>query len=222
MSQTAHAPLRSFGRRRGRKLRKSRSDLVEKKLPALLINLEHALPLSHAPLWVEIGFGAGEHLVEQAKQNPKVQFIGCEPYINGTASLLAQIEQHTLSNIRLFDNDARLLLEKLPDHSIEKLFVLFPDPWPKARHHKKRLISQDTLALFHRKLARGGMLRIATDHVDYGTWMLENLLAFQKFEWQATSQSDWASPPAGWIKTRYQQKAENEGRSAIFLDWAAW
>ncbi len=219
--------LRSFGRRRGRKLRTSRQALFDSLLPELLIDLSSAGSLQLAtlfsnpdlPLWFEIGFGGGEHLLEQAKNHPGVNFIGCEPYVNGMAALLAAIESHKLTSIRLYDNDARELLERLPDNSVERLFVLFPDPWPKKRHHKKRIISQNSLALFYRKITMDGLLRIATDHEDYCTWMLENMLRFEKFEWQAKTCSDWQTPPSGWVATRYQAKALAEGRQAVFLDW---
>ncbi|HEU5047010.1 MAG TPA: tRNA (guanosine(46)-N7)-methyltransferase TrmB [Rickettsiales bacterium] len=223
--ESSHSLLPSFGRRRGRKLRASRSILFETLLPKLLIP-EPASSLTPAelfaepekPLWFEIGFGGGEHMAQQARWNPNVNFIGCEPYINGMASLLASVDKEKIANIRLFDGDARLLLEKLPDASIERMFVLFPDPWPKARHHKKRIISQGSLELFYRKLKPGGRLRIATDHVDYGIWMLENLLAFKKFTWEANNHTDWDTPPADWVRTRYQAKAEAEGRMATFLN----
>jgi len=218
--------LVSFGRRRGRKLRAGHGSLMETLLPKLLITLhDDASPLSptiageNHRLWFEIGFGAGEHLVEQAHRHPDIHFIGCEPYVNGMAKLLAAIDKAKLANVRLYDGDARLVLEKLPDASIERLFVLFPDPWPKARHHKRRIISQEGLALFHSKLKEGGLLRLATDHEGYGAWMLEQLLAFGKFEWMAKSCLDWKTAPADWVSTRYQAKAQAEGRSALFLDW---
>lgn len=224
MNNKPSSLLPSYGRRRGRKLRPSRNALVGKLLPELLIHLEEGEELyTHAknPVWLEIGFGGGEHLVEQARRHPQVHFIGCEPYINGVASLLAKIQQYSLRNIRLYDGDARVLLERLPDHSLEKLFVLFPDPWPKVRHHKKRIISQASAALFHRKLKKGGILRIATDHADYSVWILENLLAFGQFEWQVKSQADWNVPPTDWVTTRYQEKAMAEGRKPFFLNWTA-
>lgn len=219
---TMQSPIiRSFGRKRGRKLRPSRSALFDRLLPQLLISLPPQDLFIHParPLWLEIGFGGGEHLVEQAKNHSKINFIGCEPYVNGMASLLVAINALKLTNIRLYDNDARLLLEQLPDASIERLFILFPDPWPKSRHHKKRIIAKNSLELFYRKLTMGGLLRIATDHADYGTWILEHMFAFRKFGWQAQCQEDWDTPPQGWIKTRYQIKAEAEGRKAVFLDW---
>lgn len=214
-------------------MRASRDILFNTILPELLINIPTALPHTNIdaslrpealfnspdrPVWFEIGFGGGEHLAQQARLNPEINFIGCEPYINGMASLLVAIDKHKLSNIRLYDGDARLLLEKLPDSSVERIFVLFPDPWPKARHHKKRLISEDSLELFRRKLKINGLLRIATDHEDYCTWMLENIIAFGKFKWLAESQADWNNPPSDWVVTRYQQKAEAQGRKAVFID----
>jgi tRNA (guanine-N7-)-methyltransferase len=222
----APAFIPSFGRRKGHKLRPSRSNLMETLLPTLLIPLPEGqiepstlFGAKTGALWFEIGFGGGEHLTQQAEQNRDTSFIGCEPYINGVAKLLASIGQHTLTNIRLYDGDARLLLEKLPDSSIDRLFILFPDPWPKVRHHKRRIISAASLSLFHRKLKTGGLLRIATDHVEYGTWMLEHLLAFGQFAWAATSCNDWQTPQADWVKTRYQGKAEAEGRRPLFLDF---
>ena len=209
--------LQSFGRRQGRRLRAHQSGLMETLLPRLRITLPD-VPVK-TPLWFEIGFGGGEHLVEQARRNPAVNFIGCEPYVNGMAKLLASIDAAGLTNLRLYDGDARTLMEHLPDGLLERLFVLFPDPWPKARHHKRRIISQEGLALFHRKLKPGGLLRLVTDHVDYGTWMLEQLLAFKGFEWAARRSADWKTPPADWVRTRYQAKAEAEGRCATFFDW---
>jgi tRNA (guanine-N7-)-methyltransferase len=219
---THNIHLNSFGRRRGRRLRANQNALMETLLPELQITLpegESPFTAGGKPLWFEIGFGGGEHLVEQAFRHPGVDFIGCEPYVNGMASLLAEIDRKKLSNIRLYDGDARLVLEKLPDNSIDRLFILFPDPWPKARHHKRRIISQAGLALFHAKLRPGGLLRLATDHEDYGTWMLEQLLAFGKFEWTARTSADWTVAPADWVRTRYQAKAEAEGRNALFLNW---
>ena len=192
--------LNSFGRRRGRRLRANRTALMDTVLPRLLIVLpEHGEPLgplfdSNAPLWFEIGFGGGEHLIGQAAQHPQVNFIGCEPYVNGMTRLLTEIEKAGLTNIRLYDGDARLVLERLPDASLERLFLLFPDPWPKTRHHKRRIVSQEGLVLFHRKLVPGGTLRIATDHEGYGVWMLEHLLAFQGLAWTAHTQRRLENP----------------------------
>ena len=158
------------------------------------------------PLWLEIGFGGGEHLAHQASLNPGVGIIGCEPYINGIAGLLKHIDDEKLSNIRVFTEDARLLIEQLPDASLERVFILYPDPWPKVRHHKRRLVSTETLNSLARVMKSGGELRLATDHADYCTWMLERLLPHPAFTWQAKSCDDWLKPWADWIPTRYEQK----------------
>lgn len=194
-------------------------------LPKLLIdasghtiNLEALFP-SPSPLWLEIGFGSGEHMLEQAHRHRDIAFIGCEPYINGMAKLLAAIDERGLTNIHLFDADARTLLALLPDACLDRLFVLFPDPWPKNRHHKRRIVSRTSLTLFHQKLKPGALLRMATDHVEYGAWMLEHTLASELFTWQAKSRKNWDNPPSDWVPTRYQQKAAAEGRKALFLDF---
>lgn len=228
MDKTQPVILPSFGRRHGRTLRPSQKALCETLLPRLLIPLTEGpvalaslFPDPLLPVWCEIGFGGGEHLLEQARLHPEINFIGCEPYMNGVAGLLGGIEKYSLDNIRICNEDARFLLLKLPDHSLEKLFILFPDPWRKARHYKRRIISGDSLAIFHAKLQKGGLLRIATDHEDYCTWILEHLLLSTEFAWQAQSHTDWDSPPQDWVPTRYQQKAAAEGRSAVFLDFMA-
>lgn len=209
----------SFGRRKGHRLKPSRHNLMETLLPRLLISDSNPFTPTTKPLWFEIGYGSGEHLQAQAIANPGVQFIGCEPYINGVAKLLATIEEQSITNIRLYDGDARLLLEQLPDSSLERLFILFPDPWPKNRHHKRRIINEQSIPLFHQKLKPGGLLRIATDHVDYSTWILEHMVIAQGFDWQAKTPTGWQTPPAGWVTTRYQAKAIAEGRVAVFLDF---
>jgi tRNA (guanine-N7-)-methyltransferase len=212
-------PLRSYGRRKGRKLTEHRNVLIDTLLPKLLITLPIITDPQPLTTWFEIGFGSGEHLVEQATNHPAINFIGCEPYINGLANLLTAIDRKKLTNIKLYDGDARLLMDQLPDNSIERLFVLFPDPWPKARHNKRRIISGASLELFYQKIKPGGILRLATDHEDYCTWMLEHLLAFDKFTWTAKSKADWKTQPEDWVKTRYQLKAEAEGRPSVFMDW---
>jgi len=159
------------------------------------------------PLWLEIGFGGGEHLAHQAALNPGVGIIGCEPYINGIGDLLKAIEAQKLSNIRIHGDDARPLIERLPDASIERVFILYPDPWPKARHHKRRLVSTELLNQLARVMKPGAILRLATDHSDYCTWMLERLLPHPSFTWTAKDCDDWLKPWSDWIPTRYEQKA---------------
>ncbi len=157
-------------------------------------------------LYLEIGFGGGEHLAHQASLHPDTGIIGCEPYINGVAGLLARIRDEKLDNIRIYQHDARLLIEKLPDNCLDKVFILYPDPWPKARHHKRRLVSKSLLDSLARVMKPGAELRLATDHSDYCTWMLERLLPHPSFKWTAKTCDDWLKPWADWIPTRYEQK----------------
>lgn len=201
-------PLRSFGRRNGRKLRTAKQDLLDTLLPELKISLPQAASLKpHPPLWLEVGFGGGEHLAHQADLHPEIQFIGCEPYVNGIAGLLSHIEEHKLSNIRIYTDDARDLINSLPDASLGRVFILYPDPWPKNRHHKRRLISTEFLDSLARTMKSGAELRLATDSADYAAWMLERLLAHPAFKWTAKTCDDWLNPPPEWFPTRYEQKA---------------
>jgi tRNA (guanine-N7-)-methyltransferase len=166
---------------------------------------------------LEVGFGGGEHLAEQARRHPDTGFIGCEPFENGVAKLLTQIQASGLRNVRVVPDDARDILVRLPDASLSFVFVLFPDPWPKLRHHKRRFIQTRTLDQIHRLLKPGGELRIATDHTDYGQWALMHLMRDNRFEWAATRAADWRVRPEDWVATRYEQKALKAGRSCIYL-----
>lgn len=144
-------------------------------------------------------------------------FIGCEPFINGVAKLLAEIDVHGLTNVRIVVDDARLLLDALPDGALERIFVLFPDPWPKARHHKRRIVNPATAAAFARLLVEGGELRLATDDPGYQRWMLETILAHSEFAWRAERADDWRSRPSDSPPTRYEEKALAAGRKPVFL-----
>ncbi len=162
-------------------------------------------------VWLEIGFGGGEHLATLAQENADIGFIGSEPFVNGVAQLLKEVEANDLSNLRIFDDDARLLLERLAPKSIARIFVLFPDPWPKRRHHKRRFISPENLDLMAAVLAPGGQLSIATDQEDYLNWILRHLLADGRFAWLAETADDWRLPPYEAALTRYARKAMAEG-----------
>jgi tRNA (guanine-N7-)-methyltransferase len=229
--------LPSFGRRHGRALTDYQQKLVDELLPRLLIghpvgreasaqDLQRFCTLAfgkpqndgHLKIHLEIGFGGGEHLAGRALANPDIQFIGCEPYINGVAKLLAAIDKHQITNIRLFTDDARHLIDALPERSVEQVYILFPDPWPKLRHNKRRIVSQATLAALARIQTQGAKLLLATDHEDYCAWMLEHVLATPHYEWTAQSKADWETPPPGWIETRYQQKTTLQGRKPTFID----
>lgn len=212
-----------YGRRHGKKLRPRRQALIDTLLPALRITprpgLDPASLFDHAPsaVWLEVGFGAGEHLAAQAQRRSDVGLIGCEPYVNGLASMLALIDGEGLTNIRIHDDDARLLIDSLADASIERMFLLFPDPWPKARHHKRRFVSLSTLDACARILADGAELRLATDDVGYCRWMLAHLARHDAFCWMARRPSDWRQRPDDWPPTRYEAKAREQGRAPVFL-----
>ena len=213
------------GRRHGRPLRPARRALLQTDLPRLRIELPEIGRLDPGPLfepppravWLEIGFGGGEHLAWQAAANPGVGMIGCEPYVNGVASLLSRVQQQKLINLRLFPDDGRYLLSCLAMASIARIFILFPDPWPKNRHHKRRLITRTTLDDMADVLEDEAELRFATDDGGYLRWTLAALLAHPAFEWTARRPRDWRERPADWPQTRYEQKALAQGRRCAYL-----
>jgi len=216
---------RTFGRRKGHRLSPRKQKLLDTLLPRLSIDLttRPLKPLTRIfstkveDIALEIGFGAGEHLSAQAGANESWGFIGCEVYVNGVTSMLAQIEEKSLKNVTLHAGDARMLLDWLPDASLQRIFVLFPDPWPKKRHRKRRLINPRTMATFARVMRPGAELRIASDIDDY---VRTTLLAYQsvpELEWRATGPENWRERPADWPETRYERKAQREGRSSSYL-----
>jgi tRNA (guanine-N7-)-methyltransferase len=168
-------------------------------------------------VWLEVGFGAGEHLAAQAAANPRIGVIGCEVFENGVVKLLADLQRRALGNVRLFVDDARLLLAALPEASLARTFILFPDPWPKLRHHKRRIVSTATLDALAHAMSDGGELRLATDDADYLCWMLERTTIHPGFEWLARQPGDWRRRPADWPPTRYEQKALAAERKPAFL-----
>lgn len=214
-----------FGRRRGRALRAGQEQRKARLLPRLRVALPQAGGLDPRTLftpprraaWLEIGFGAGEHLAAQAERHRDLGFLGCEVFDNGIVKLLGEIERRRLDNIRIFDDDARLLIAALKPATIGRVFVLFPDPWPKQRHHKRRLVSRDTLDGLARIIKDGGELRLATDDGDYLAWMLERVTAHPDFEWLARRPADWRERPPDWPATRYEEKARAAGRSPVYL-----
>ncbi len=220
-------PPRTFGRRRGRPLRAGRDRLVEERLPELAIDLSGEEPLDPmglfaAPreaIWLEIGFGGGEHLAWQAEQNPKVGILGAEVFVNGVASLLRYIEERQLDNVRIHAEDARALLERLPPGSIARIFLLFPDPWPKARHSGRRFIQQATLDRLAALLQPGGELRVASDDPGYVAWTLAHVMRHPAFCWTARRPQDWRQRPDDWPETRYEAKARQAGRNPAFLSF---
>ena len=219
---------RLYGRRRGRPLREGRRHTKDALLPRLAIELPERGPLDPFTLfpnrpdavWLEIGFGGGEHLAAQAVQHPEIGFIGCEVFDNGVARLVGEIAQRRLENIRLFIDDARLLFEALPPESVGRVFILFPDPWPKVRHHKRRLVARPTLDRLTEIMPEGAELRLATDDPGYLAWMLEQATAHPDFLWLARRPADWRERPPDWPPTRYEEKAIAAGRTPAFLRFA--
>lgn len=203
-----------YGRRKGRPLRPGRQSLVETLLPDIAIPTDrpdldpHSLFDSPVDkVWLEVGFGGGEHLAALAKRHPEIGFLGCEPFINGVAKLLSAVEEDGLRNVRILADDARLLMAALQPASLDRLFVLFPDPWPKRRHWARRFVGPDNLPEMARILRPGGELRIATDHPGYLDWILAHLIRSPDFDWLAERSSDWLIPPDDWQSTRYEMKS---------------
>jgi tRNA (guanine-N7-)-methyltransferase len=203
-----------YGRRKGRALRPHHQRLIEELLPRLRVDPAR---LKAGATWLEIGFGGGEHLAHQASLHPEVQFIGAEPFINGVAKLLALIEARKLDNVRIHDGDVRYLIEALPDASLDRIYLLYPDPWPKVRHHKRRLVKAASLAHIHRLLGPGGLFLFASDWSDYVAWTLFEIRKHGGFEWRAERASDWRTPFPDWIETRYESKAKREERTPVYL-----
>jgi tRNA (guanine-N7-)-methyltransferase len=168
-------------------------------------------------IWLEIGFGSGEHLAAQAAAHPAIGLIGCEVFENGIAKLLADVQRRALANVRILTDDARLLIATLPPASIDRVFILFPDPWPKQRHHKRRIVADETLAALAAIMTDGAELRLATDDLDYLAWMLARAPVHPAFAWLADRPSHWRVRPADWPATRYEAKAIAAGREPYFL-----
>lgn len=209
--------LRSFGRKRGRKATARQRQLLETALPKYAVDLGAPLADMPQPVWLEIGFGGGEHLIWQSTQNPAVQLIGCEPFEDGMVKVVDRVETDDIANVSLHLGDARDLLRALPPGSLSRVFILFPDPWPKRKHRKRRLVNGETLRMLARVMASGGELRIGTDIGDYARTVLEVMHQQSAFAWQARRPADWRLQPDDWPTTRYQSKALREGRRCYFL-----
>jgi tRNA (guanine-N7-)-methyltransferase len=177
-----------------------------------------ALAPDAAETWLEIGFGGGEHMAAQAERRPDVLILGAEPFQNGVASALRHLDERALKNVRIEDGDVRALMARLPDASITRIFILFPDPWPKARHHKRRLVQPETLGEFARILKPGGGLRFASDWADYVDWTVIRFAAHPAFRWTAERADDWRRPPADHVTTRYEEKRLGDC-APVFLDY---
>ncbi len=213
-----------FGRRKGKALRLEQTAAIAGVLPRLRLDLDAArkdpaslFPRRPSELQLEIGFGGGEHLVTRAMQRPDAAFIGCEPFVNGMAKLLTRVDREGLGNIRVHDADAVDCLAALPDASLSAIHLLYPDPWPKRRHHKRRFVSDETVAAFARLLRPGGTFRFASDIDDYVGWTLVRVLRSEAFRWAPENHLDWTRPWDGWPGTRYEAKALREGRVPTYL-----
>lgn len=206
-------PIRTFGRTGGRALSPRQQQLYETRLDHWRVPEPTGAPLDPRALfpgarevWLEIGFGGGEHLVAQAKAHPDTGFIGCEPFVEGVAKAIAGIEDNALTNVRLWPDDARSLIAAFPDASLARAFILFPDPWPKRRQQKRRLVQPEFVAELVRVLAPGARLRFATDVASYADEALLALLGNDAFTWTAARADDWRRPPADHVTTRYESK----------------
>lgn len=216
--------LRFYGRRKGKPLKAGRERLLDTLLPNIRIETPSA-PLDpralfgHAPreVWLEVGFGGGEHLAGQAEADPTVGFIGAEVFLNGVASLLRHVDEKGLANVRVYNNDVRALLPHFPASSLNRISLLFPDPWPKNRHAKRRFVGPAMLGEVSRLLADGGEFRVATDHPIYARWTLQHVPEHPDFAWRVTDPTDWRVRPADSPPTRYEQKAVAAGRTPMFL-----
>jgi tRNA (guanine-N7-)-methyltransferase len=206
-----------YGRRKGPKLSHHQASLLETLLPQLTLTLEQGrdprtyFAAAVDDIWLEIGFGGGEHLLWQAQHHPRVGLIGAEPYETGVAKLLSKLATApsgaSPANLRIYQDDARDIIDALPDASLDRVFILFPDPWPKTRHHKRRFIQTDMLDALARVMKPGAELRFASDDSDYVAWALERMLAHSRFHWTVTCADDWKTRPADWPATRYEEKA---------------
>ena len=214
-----------FGRRKTKALSARKQNLFETVLPKLLIDLRQPLEGSlqaflqcgENPVCLEIGFGGGEHLVHEALGTPQKTFIGVEPFINSMGKALAAIDENTITNIHLYNDDACELLDWLPDECMSRIDLLYPDPWHKKRHWKRRFVNTKNLDRFARVLKPGGIFRFASDIETYVNWTLAHCDRHPAFEWTANVADDWRKPWPGWPSTRYEAKALREGRTPCYL-----
>ena len=211
-----------YGRSRGKALRAGQERLLAEALPLFSVAPEvlaagHAFEVPPREVWLEIGFGAGEHLIEQAKANPDVGVIGCEPFLNGVVAALAALMRERLANVRLRRGDVQAVVEAVPDAFFSRVFILYPDPWPKRRHHKRRVVAVGMIEALARVMRVGAELRFATDVDDYAGWTLARFLASPHFRWAAIRADDWRRPWPEWRATRYEAKARGAGRGSVYL-----
>ncbi len=241
MENKSFGEYRFYGRRKGKKIKPSRELLLSSFLPKVrLPNIkgqENVKPadcfdIPVESVWLEVGFGGGEHIAQQSLSHPRTGFIGAEVFLNGITSLLTHLTgverradfdenlslaEGRVDNVRIYDNDVRDILGSFQPASFDRIYVLFPDPWPKKRHSDRRFIGPKNLPVLSRLLKKGGELRIASDDMNYIRWSLEHLMKSTDFEWTAQTAEDWRRPPADWVGTRYEQKALAKGKKPVYL-----
>lgn len=213
---------RLYGRRQGHKLRAGQATLVEELLPKLEVPETGALDATllfgdDRPLEFEIGFGSGEHLAGQAEARPDHGFIGCEPFINGVVGALSHVRDRGLNNVRIHMGDALEVLERFPDASLDRVYLLHPDPWPKARHAKRRMMNHGPMDLIAKKLKPGCEFRLGTDDPTYCRWSVMVMDQRRDFEWQAGTAQDFLTRPGDWPETRYERKARRKGHEVWYF-----
>lgn len=219
---------KTYGRRRGKRLRPAQQALLKDVLPRVAVDpskfviadpklRQEYLAQGRDAIWLEIGFGGGEHLLNEAVRNPQTSYIGFEPFQNGVVKLLAGIKSNSLTNILVYSGDVLDCLAKIPDQSISGIYLLYPDPWPKSRQKKRRIINAANVEQFARILRTGGELRFASDIDDYCAWTLRHFLHSSFFDWEAEQPSEWLEPWPDWPGTRYEKKAIAAGRCPTYL-----
>ena len=218
-----------YGRRSARAPRPKRQAMIKAHLPRLAlpdplsladpIDPHHLFTTARAQIWMEIGFGAGEHLAGQAEQHRDVNLIGCEPFMDGVGSMIRHAVERNLDNVRLLCDDSRPLLYRLKPASLDRVFLLFPDPWPKTRHAERRFIAKRNLDALASVLKSGAEFRVASDDMAYISWTLRHVMAHPAFEWMADRPDDWRRRPDDWVPTRYEQKALRQGKHCIYLNF---
>jgi len=218
VEQTKGRP-RLYGRAKGRPLRSNQQALMDELYPKIMIPEAPMSLVGDKELWLELGFGGGEHLIYQAQHNPDVSVWGAEPFLNGVAKVVSAVEEHGLDNIRVFQGDGRFVMDGIADETLSRLFVLFPDPWPKTRHNKRRLITEEFLENAHRIIKPGGKFRFASDIIDYVDWTLNRLTLHGGFQWTPKSHREWRVRPKDWPQTRYEEKAFREGRPCHYFEF---
>ena len=217
--------FRTFGRTKGKPLSPAQTELMRRVFPSVdkasdIAQGKNPYANEAGPYWLEIGFGGAEHLLWQAEKNPQVTLLGVEPFLNGVSKAVKGLSDKSLTNVRLHRGDARDVLEVIPPSSLECVFVLFPDPWPKVRHHKRRIINEAFIEEIYRVLKPDGKFRFASDILHYVDWSLTRIKAHGGFDWPAVQQSDWRNRPDDWPSTRYLEKALREGRSGHFFEFS--